>query len=93
MALNTGPFGTYPDVTNVVSVAAQTEIIALLTELKTLIPGTPSAFSAGSGTPVGAVSEAPMQSPEFDAMRQSDADKLVAEIDAISAAIDAAPTS
>ena len=93
MALSVGPFGTYADVTNVVSAAAQTEIIALLTELQTLIPGTPSAFGAGSGTPVTSASEAPMPHPEFDKMQQDLADRLNVEIAAIKTAIDNAPTS
>ncbi len=92
MALSVGPFGTYPNVTNVVSAAAQTEIIALLTELKTLIPGTPKAFTAGEGTPVGGASEAAMPHPEFDKMPQDLAERLLVEINAIDAAIDAAPT-
>lgn len=91
MTLQVAPFGTYVAITGVIVQASQDEVIATLTELKTLIPGTPSAFAAGDGTPVGAISEQPMPHPEFDKMPQDLADRLVAEIDAIIAVIDAAP--
>lgn len=93
MALTVAPFGSYSDVTGVVDATAASEIVALVVELKTLIPGTPSAFSAGSGTPVAAASEQPMPSPEFDKMDLDMATRLLEEIDALAAAIAAAPTS
>lgn len=93
MALTVSPFGTYANVTGVVNSTAASEIAALFVELKTLIPGTPSAFGAGSGTPVAAASEAAMPHPEFDKMQQDMAERLLGEIDALAAAIAAAPTS
>ena len=93
MSLQVAPFGTYADVTGVVDATAAAEIVAIVTELKTLIPGTPSGFSAGAGTPVAATSEQPMPHPEFDKMQLDVATRLLEEIDAIAAAIAAAPTS
>lgn len=93
MALDTSPFGTYPDVTGVVDVTAAAEIAALFVTLKTFIPSTYSEFSAGAGTPVAAASEQPMPHPDFDAIRPELAEKLQAEIDAVAAAIAAAPTA
>lgn len=93
MALTVSPFGSYPDVTGVVNATAAAEIVALVTELKTFLPGTPSAFDAGAGTPVAAASEQPMPHPEFDSIKQDEADKLIGEIDALAAAIAAAPTA
>jgi len=93
MTLTVSPFGTYTDVTGVVNATAAAEIVALITELKTLLPSAPSAFDAGFGTPVAAVSEAAMPSPEFDDISQHAAEKLIGEIDALAAAIAAAPTA
>ena len=93
MALSTGPFGTYADVTGVVDATAAAEIAALVVELKTLIPSAPSAYSAGSGTPVAAASEAAMPHPEFDKMPQDLAERLLVEVNALAAAVAAAPTS
>lgn len=93
MSLDTSPFGTYPDVTGVVNPTAAAEIAALFVTLKTFIPSTPSAYAAGSGTPVGAASEAAMPHPEFDNISQDAAEKLLGEIDALAAAIAAAPTT
>jgi len=93
MALTVGPFGTYADVTGVVDATAAPEVAALFVELKTLIPGAPAAFAAGANTPVGAASESPMPHPEFDKMPQDLAERLIVEIDALAAAIAAAPTA
>ena len=93
MALQVGPFGTYADVTGVVNATAASEIAALIVELKTLIPAAPSAFGAGAGTPVTAASEQAMPSPEFDKMPKDLAERLLVEIDALAAAIAAAPTA
>lgn len=92
MALNTGPFGTYADVTGVVNATAASEIAALTAELKTLIPGDPVAYAAGAGTPAGA-SEQANASPEFDKMPLDLALRLRVEIDALAAAIAAAPAA
>lgn len=91
MTLTVAPFGTYAAITEVCIQAAQDEIIATLTELKTLIPAPASAFGAGAGTPVTATSEQPLPHPEFDKMPSDLAERLVAEIDAIIVVIDAAP--
>jgi hypothetical protein len=93
MALTVSPFGTYADVTGVVNATAAAEIVALITELKTFLPSDPSAFAAGAGTPVGAASEAAMPHPEFDDISLHAAEKLIGEIDALAAAIAAAPTA
>ncbi len=93
MALTVGPFGTYVAIAGVCVQATQVEIIATLTELKTLLPPTPTAFLAGSGTPVGGVSEPAVASPEFDKMPYDLAVRLRAEIDAIIVVIDAAPVT
>ena len=92
MALDVSPFGTYADVTGVVDATAAAEIVTLVTTLKTFIPSTPSAFGAGAGTPVTAASEAPMPHPDFDKMDRDLAERLLGEIDALAAAIAAAPT-
>jgi len=93
MALTVSPFGTYADATGVIDATAAAEIVALITELKTFIPSAPSAFDAGSGTPVAAASEEAMPHPEFDDITQHAAEKLLGEIDALAAAIAAAPTA
>ena len=77
-------FGTYVDVTGVVDATAAAEIVVLGTSLKTLIPDT---FAEGVTS-----SETVMPSPDFDKMDRGAAEKLVAEIDALLAAIAAAPT-
>ena len=93
MALDISPFGTYTDATGVIDATAAAEIVAMITELKTFLPSTPSAFDAGAGTPVAAASEAAMPHPEFDDISLHAAEKLIGEIDALAAAIAAAPTA
>lgn len=93
MALTVGPFGTYADATGVIDATAAAEIVAMGVSLKTLIPGPANAFDAGSGTPVAAVSEQAMPHPEFDKMPFDLAERLLVEIDALLAAIAAAPTA
>ena len=93
MTLTVGPFGTYADVTGIVNATAAPEVVALFVTLKTLIPSAPSAFAAGAGTPVGAPSEQPLPHPEFDKMPKDLAERLLVEIDAVAAAIAAAPTA
>ncbi len=83
--IDEGPFATYTDVTGVVNATAAAEIVVLGTNLKALIPNT---FNEGVTS-----NESPMPHPEFDKMNRGDAVKLVAEIDALLAAIAAAPTS
>jgi hypothetical protein len=93
MTLSVGPFGTYADATGVIDATAAAEIVVMGTSLKTLIPSTPSAFGAGAGTPVTAASEAPLPHPDFDKMDSDLAVRLLVEIDALLAAIAAAPAS
>lgn len=93
MALTVSPFGSYPDVTGVVDAAAAAEIVALFTELQTFLPSEPAAFAAGRGTPVEAGSEEPMPPPEFDDITLHAANKLNGEINALKAAIAAAPAA
>ena len=92
MALTVGPFGTYADATGVVDATAAAEIAAMIVSLKTLLPVTPSAFGAGAGTPVTAGSEQALPHPEFDKIASDYAERLLVEIDALAAAIAAAPT-
>ena len=92
MPLNTGPFGTYVDVTGIVNSTAAPEIATLFVSLLTLIPDTPVAYAAGAGTPAG-ISEQELPSPEFDKMPLDLATRLRVEIDALAAAIAAAPTT
>ena len=79
------PFGTYADVTGVVDATAAAEIVVLGAALKGLIPD--------GAVPAAAVGGTPETSPEFDAIRPEYAEKLRLEIDALLAAIAAAPTS
>lgn len=78
MALTQPTFGGYVNITEVVSAAAQTEIIAEIEKLAALIP-----------TPTDQIHA----HPDFDAIRPEYSEKLHAEIDALQAAIDAAPTA
>lgn len=79
--LTVGPFGTY-SVTEVISANAQTELLAVMDELLTLIPE-PGVNSDGIAPP----------HPDFGMINPATAEKLRAEIDAIKTEIDAAPTS
>ena len=76
-----GPFGGYTNVADVVSAAAQTTILAECDKLKALIPAQSATSSASAST------------PDFDQIPPHTAAKLRTEIDALKAAIDAAPTS
>jgi hypothetical protein len=93
MSLTVGPFGTYTDATGVVDATAAAEIVAMGVSLKSLLPSAASAFSAGAGTPVGAASEQPLPHPEFDKIAPDYAERLLVEINALLAAIAAAPAS
>ena len=86
MALNEGPFGTYPNVTGVVNATAKTEITALMTQLKNLI----LTDTATSGQPAGNPERIP---PDFDPVRREYAALIHGEIAGVEAAIQAAPTS
>ena len=79
MAVSEGPFGGYTDVTEVVSAAAQLEILAEVDKLIALLPN--SASGAAGAT------------PDFDAIRPEYEVILRAELAALKAAIDAAPTT
>ena len=93
MALTVSPFGVYTDVVGVIDGTAAAEIVAMIVQLKKFLPSEPAAFAAGEGTPVGSASEQPMPSPEFDDISLHASLKLLGEIDALAAAIAAAPTS
>lgn len=71
--------GTYADVTGVVDGTAAGEIVALIAELKSYIPDPTATVSA--------------EKPDFDQIPPHTADKLRTEIDALAAAIAAAPTA
>lgn len=80
MAVSFQPFGTYADVTGVVNSTAAAEIVVLIAELKTFISN-------------GVTPEPPMPHPDFDQMPPALGQKLLDEIDAVAAAIAAAPTA
>lgn len=87
MALSTSPFGNYPNVTQVVSAGAKTEITTLLNNLKAMI----YTDSATKGQPAGNPERG--DAPDFDPVRREYADLLHGEIAGVQSAIDAAPTS
>lgn len=76
-----GPFGGYANVTEVITAAAQTEVLAEIDKLKALI--TDPNDTTGLEPP----------HPDFIDIPPHTADKLRSEIDALKTAIDAAPTS
>lgn len=80
MALNEGTFGGYSNVTEVVSADAQTAILAEIAKFTALIPTSLEGSS-------------PATTPEFDKMDPALGVRLRAELAALSAAIDAAPTA
>lgn len=75
-----GPFGTYT-ITQVISAAAQTEILAAIDSFLALLPNS-STGAAASG-----------DMPDADAIRPEYETKVRVEIAALRAAIDAAPTA
>ena len=74
-----GPFGGYSAQTQIQIQASQTEVIANLNKFKALI------------TVQTAATQNSMPTPDFDQIPPHTAGKLVAEIDAIIAIVDAAP--
>lgn len=76
-----GAMGGYANVTQATSAAAQTAIIAEVNKFKALIPD-PTDTDPG-----------PKPHPDFDQISPALAYKLRKEIDALTAAIDAAPTA
>jgi hypothetical protein len=72
-------FGAYVTQTEVISAAAQTETLANIARFKALIPDPADASVRGR--------------PDFDAIQPFLAKRLRAEIDALTTAIDAAPTA
>lgn len=80
MALNEKPIGTYADVTGVVDTTAAAEIVALIAVLDGLIPDPADQ------------SDVP-DSPDFNQIDPAMAVLLRSELDALAAAIAAAPTS
>lgn len=79
--LTVGPFGTYTGV-EVVSAAAQTEIIANLDSFKAL-------FTSGTVSDDGSSNA----HPDFDKIPPEAGAKLLAEIDALNVIIEAMPTA
>lgn len=78
MAITTVPIGTYA-VTEVVSAAAQAEIIAQIDTFLALLPNSSTGAAGGS--------------PDYDAIRAELETNIRAELAALTAAIDAAPTA
>ncbi len=75
---NTGAQGTYADATGVVNAAAQTEVTAMLDELEAL-------WTQVEGQA--------MEKPDFNLIPKHVSEKLSTELDAIRAAIAAAPAA
>lgn len=75
------PIGAYADITEVVSAAAQTEILAEIDKFLALIP------DITADPPVVAAT------PDFDQIPPHTAQKLRTELASLKAAIDAAPTA
>jgi hypothetical protein len=88
MTVQESPFGTYADVTGVVDATAAPEIAAMITSLSDLIPDPRYASLAPDSS-----GQSPAATPDFDAIRPEYAEKLLLEIEALAAAIAAAPTS
>lgn len=84
MALKVAPFGTYVAPTEILIQAGQDKVIAMLNEFMSLMP-----------VIVGGVdsSESSAASPDFFQVNRDHVEKMQAEIDAISALIDAMPVS
>ncbi|MGI9406002.1 MAG: hypothetical protein ACR2O4_06485 [Hyphomicrobiaceae bacterium] len=80
MAITVGPFGGYTDVTGVVDATAAAEIVVEIAKLTALIPD-------------GSEGSSPAPDPDFDNVRPDYAEKLLAEIAGLAAAIAAAPTA
>lgn len=78
MAINTVPIGAYA-VTEVVSAAAQAEIITQVETFLALLPKSSTGAAGGS--------------PDYDAIRPELETNIRAELAALIAAIDAAPTA
>lgn len=78
------PFGAYTAPTEVISAAAQTEVIAEIAKLSALIADPYDAYGAGVHS---------AGSPDFDHMHPENAHKLQLELKALKTAIDAAPTA
>lgn len=76
-----GPFAGVAAITEVVSAAAQTEILGEIDKVIALL------------TVQTASSQTSMPSPDFDQIPPHTATKLVAELEALKTAIDAAPTA
>lgn len=78
-------FGGYTNVTNVISAAAQTEVLGEVDKLIALIKDPAVEQSATYPTPSA--------SPDFDRVHPAFARQLHKELAALKAAIDAAPTA
>lgn len=87
MTVNTGPFGGYTDVTEVISAAAQAQITANVNKLLALIPDPPPEGLVPPG------SSAKMPSPDFERIHPQTARQLTAEVKALQTAIGNAPAS
>ncbi len=80
MALVFVPVGGYSNITQVVSAAAQTAILAEIDKFAGVLPD-PEASPPTQGA-----------SPDYDAIRSDVIKNIRVELDALKAAIDAAPT-
>lgn len=76
-----GPFGGYTNVSQVISAAAQTAVLAEIDKFLALFPNSATG-AAGSGA-----------MPDAEAIRPELETKIRVEIAALKAAIDAAPTA
>ena len=78
-----GPIGSYTDVTGVVDATAAAEIVVLVATL--------SSFLRGQTDTTGS-SNVSSEKPDFDQIPEHTRAKLLSEVDALAAAIAAAPT-
>lgn len=81
-----GAFGGYTNVTDVISAAGQTAVIAEVAKLQALIKDPDVDAAAGAA-------RTPSPSPDFDRIHPALARQLHVELEALKAAIDAAPTA
>jgi len=79
MAVSEGPFGGYANVTEIISAAGQTAVLAEINKFIALLPNSATGARGAS--------------PDFDAIRPEYEVKLRAELTALKAAIDAAPVA
>lgn len=85
MPVTTSPFGAYANVTQVISAAAQTAVLAECDKMLALLPNANATNAKTAG--VAGVS------PLFDEIPPATALQLRVELTALKTAIDAAPTA